>query len=147
MAEAVSGREHAGLAVHRVIGGVLNRDRQKRAGTDVESDETPLDAARVDGPQQAVGEMEAGGRRGDGALAPCIHGLVVIAVAGVCGPTHVGRQRHGTVALKRLGERRAAAVEDQAHLGAVPRLDVGGEISGEAHCIALSESPRGLGKR
>ena len=111
--------------MHRVIGGVLDRDRQKRAGTDVEGDETPRDAARIDGLQQAVGEMQARRRRGDGALAPCEHGLVVIAVARVCGAAEIGRQRHGAVALQRLGERRAAPVEDQAHLGAVPRLDRG----------------------
>ena len=101
MAAATSGASVAGLSVHPVIDRVLHRDREERARAHMESDEASANAARVDRPQQAVGEVEACRRRGDRALPARVHGLVVIAVPRVGSTADIGRQRHGAVALER----------------------------------------------
>ena len=90
--------------------------------------------------------MQSRRRRGDGALTACEHGLVIIAVPRVCGAAEIGRQRHGAVALQRLGERRAAPIEDQAHLRPDPRLDRGRELVGKGNPVPWPEPPRGLGE-
>ena len=140
------GRKLAGLRVHRVIGGVVHRDRQERAGTDVEGDKAPADAARVDRLQQAVGEVKARRRRSDGTLPPREHGLIVIAVVRIGRPPDIGWQRHGAMALERLGERRATPIEDEAHLRPVARLDGGREFVGKVDHVARPQPPRRLGE-
>ena len=101
---------------------------------------------RVERPQQAVGEVKARRRRGDGARPARVDGLVVVAVALIGSAVHVGRQRHGAVALQRLVERPALAVEDEAHLRPVAGLDGGGEALGKADHVARPQAPRRLGE-
>ena len=141
------GGQLAGFGVHRVVGGVVRRDGQERAGTHVQGDKAPGDAARVERLQQAVGEVEARSRRCDGPFSAGIHGLIVVMVARVRRAANVGRQRHGAVALERLVERRALAIEDEAHLRPVACLHGGREIAGEANPVAGPEPPRRLGER
>ncbi len=60
---------------------VVDLDRQKRAGADMQRYCRPLDAARGERGEQGRGEMQARGRRGDGALGAGEDRLVIAAVA------------------------------------------------------------------
>ena len=58
----------------------LGLDRQERARADVQGQRLAADPARVERVDQPRGEMQRGGRRGDRALLPREHRLVIVAV-------------------------------------------------------------------
>src|SRR6185295_413629 len=69
------------LGVHAVLLHVLHADRRERADADVQRDAHDLDAALANRVEESRREVEAGRRRGDGALAVGEDGLIAVAVA------------------------------------------------------------------
>ena len=104
------------------------------------------DAARAQRLHQAFGEMQARGRRGDGAFLVREHGLVVGAVALVdrAAAADIGRQRHVAAFGQRVVECRAVKREGKGHLAALDALafglDRGVELFEEAHPAFGSEA-------
>ena len=99
---------------------VLALDGEEGAGADVQRHEMPGDAARVEGREQALGEVQAGGGRRHGTLAAGIDGLVALGVPGLdCAPAgDIGRQRRIADGRDRLVEIGAGEAERQLHLAA-----------------------------
>jgi hypothetical protein len=101
-------------------------ERGEGAGADVQRDRRATDAARLQRREELGGEVQAGGRRGDGAGGAREDGLVALAV-GVVGrrALDVGRQRDLAVAL---GVGDDVAAEADVDPLAVDGEDVGGSL-------------------
>ncbi len=80
-AAAVSALTLPVSGMHAVPGGVLGLDRQEGPRPHMQRDLVQADPALREPRHQRVGEMQAGGRRGDRALHAGEHGLVVGAIA------------------------------------------------------------------
>ena len=108
----------APLGVHAVLARVLGLDGQEGAGAHVQRHEMAGDAARVQRRQQLGREVQAGGGRGDGALAARVDGLVALGVLGLHGALagDVGRQRRVAQRLDGLVEIGAVQAEGELHL-------------------------------
>src|SRR5205814_761959 len=64
--------------------------------------------------KQRIGEVEPGGRRGNGTARARIHGLISIAIIGPIVPTDVGWQRNVADGVDRLVERHTLALQSDA---------------------------------
>ena len=94
-------------------------------------------------PHQRVGEVQAGGRRGDRAVRLGEHGLIVGAVAlvGRAARRDIGRQRHVAAFVDRLVEHGAVERECQRHLPALAfRFDGRIELAEEADMALVAET-------
>ncbi len=125
--------------MHAVIGGVRGLDGEEGAGADMQRRGEPRDAGGVERRRQPLGEMQPGGRRGDGAVLRREHRLVVGVVAGIAarGPLDVGRQRHAAEAREPGAKFLPLDVEAQRHVAfRVLGGDRGGEALAEGDGIA-----------
>ena len=94
------GRRHVvPLAVHAVLAQILGFDGLERAGADVQRDECPAYAERVDCVEQRLVEVQRRRRGRDGARMARKHGLVTLGILGGVGVRDVRGQRHVAVAL------------------------------------------------
>jgi hypothetical protein len=73
--------EQPPLGMHMVFAGIVNLDRQKRAGSDVEGQRCPANSAVRERLQQGWSEVKPGRRRRNGALASSKDRLIIRAVA------------------------------------------------------------------
>ena len=137
------GGDLAPLGVHAVLGGVVGLDGQEGAGADVQRDEVAGDAARVERRQQRRREVQAGRRRGHGALAAGVDGLVALGVLRLDGALagDVGRQRR--VAQRRDGLVEIGAVQAEGELHLAGLADVGDgrvEVAEQADAALVAEA-------
>ncbi len=118
------GADLAPFAMHAVVLDPLGLDRQEGAGADVEGQEHAADAGVLQRPEQAFGEVEPGGRRGDRARPLGVDGLVVgaVGVLRALGPRDVGRQRHLAGLFQGVEQRRVGQPEVEQHLALGPLL-------------------------
>ncbi len=107
----------ADFLMHAVLGRILRLDRQECPRPDMQRHESAVDAGGVECLEQALGEMQAGRRRGDRAFLARIDRLVVLAVALVFRPLgrDIGRQGYMADQRQRQIEIAAAPVEPQFH--------------------------------
>ena len=82
IAAAAASADLAALGVHPVAGDLVGADREEGAGADMERDRRPRDAALRERIEQAGGEVQPGGRRGDGAFVAGEDRLVIVWSAG-----------------------------------------------------------------
>ena len=99
--------------MHAVLGQLVHAHRLERAGADVQRDVAAVDAARLQGVQQRLVEVQAGGRRGHRAGLAREHRLVARVVVRPSFAMDVGRQRQATGVLQ-PGLERLVDVEGQA---------------------------------
>ena len=128
--------------MHDMILGVLGAHGQEGAGPHMQRHPMAGDAARYERGEKRGREMEARGRRGDGALIPRIDGLIIGAVAVIGGAARgdVRRQRHVAQAGDGLVERRPREIEGQGHLALLAsRFDGGGKLAQQADPAGLAE--------
>ncbi len=116
------------LGVHAVLCGVLRLHRQEGAGADMQRDVVPFEAGGVEGGQQILGDVQAGGRRGDSAGLAGIDRLVVgrVPLIDRALARDVGGQRQDSERGDPLVEERAREVEPQHDLAALPLRRHGG---------------------
>jgi hypothetical protein len=88
--------------VHVVLGQVLDAHRLEGAGAHVQGDVGDVHALRGQFVEQRLVEVQAGGRRGDGARLLRIDGLVTLLVELVGVVLDVRRQRQAAVGLDQL---------------------------------------------
>ena len=135
--------------MHLVVARILDFDRQKGAGTDMQGQRRPADAALGERVEQRGCEVETGGGRGDGALGAGKDRLVIPPVARVAAarPLDIGRQRHRAVMGQRLAQQPGFEVELQDHVAFGMFLgDHGGKSLGEDDTVAGSQPARSLCK-
>ncbi len=142
--ERIGGRgtNPAPLGMHAMRIGILDLDRQKSAGADVQCHRVQRDAARRKTRLQILGEMQACGRGRDGAFGRGEHGLVVGGIAIVGRPLggDIGRQRRRAEVGDGLVERRPMESERQCDLAGIALvLDRGIEIAEQAHPPLVAE--------
>jgi hypothetical protein len=103
-------------------------ERLKGAQADMEGDKRLFGAGLAAAGQDFGGEVESGGRRGDGTVLAGIDGLVAIAVGGRIGALDVGREGDVAEALEGGIEIRVAVKPD----GALAELAPGNNLAFEA---------------
>lgn len=87
-----------------VVLDAIGADGLKGAEADVEGDFDGFDAAGADAIENRLGEVETGGRRGDGAARVGVDGLVTIAVGEGIGTRDVRRKWHVSNAIESVVE-------------------------------------------
>ena len=132
-----------------VLGKLSLANRQESPCADVERQTGDFDSARGERGEQSVGEMQPGGRRGDGAGMARVDSLVARFVRLVRAMLDVGRQRHFAVTVE-IGEHVVGTLEGKPIKAAVPledmHLDVTVGALGDEHLDGTLEyiSPKGL---
>jgi hypothetical protein len=116
-----------------VLGQVLDAHRLEGAGAHVQGHVGDVHALRGQLVEQRLVEVQAGGRRGDGARLLRVDGLVTLLVELVGVVLDVGRQRQAAVGLDQL-EHVAFEVQGEEFAGALARGDVEGV--GQADAVA-----------
>ena len=144
------GVDPAPFAVHPVVVGLVDLDRQEGAGADVQGQGLAADPRCVQRLQQGIGKVQRRGGRGDGALFAGKHRLIVAGVALVDRPLagDIGRQRHGAGAFEQQLDRLVAekAQDETAVVELCFRLrrNILAEIDGLADAQPFGVADEGL---
>ena len=132
------------FAVHPVIVGFINLDRQECPGPDVQGQGFAAHAPCRQRLQQAIGEMQRRRWGRHRALLPRKYGLIVIGVTFIDRPLagDIGRQRHGAGALEQQFDRLVAEEAQDEAAVVQPGFGLGGNVHAEIDGLADAQAFR-----